>query len=706
VAITSSGFRIKDLIASFYPGFDAADSTFMSGTAVGQGQADLGGGKMVFAIRYAQENLGWYAVFDPYATAPAGSSNPNKQGNIIAARKVGLPGAPQWTKACGIHAIFGIALPGWLRFGCARWLEAGPTTKWGGPYAIKISKVGGGALPSSDTVIQLKPQTINGGGTHYGWVDPNPHTSFEDQVLGEVEVGDRLIDNNTDTDLDYDTTKELMEVTAVDPVAHTITVRRGSNISTSPWMPTGFPPNHTPVPMANTAPRASIPEDSLLYLVPIAHSLVRGVGGGFNWDFVNDPYGQTIVAPAVNGPGNNLVHVNSGDHSTTTVNAVIHYGIGSEYTHRNPEHNSYQASYDIQDLNSQADLNRWPPDKAISLWPAFAGISVTSFPSGLYQSHVRRWQTAATGRFRDYFTDVRAYDGVGGCTTSSTPEPGTTTVYKVNNCGTLNRRHIGTLAMSGDRILRDISSATTGNQITDATPWTYCIATAANECRTGSSAGNIYASVPGKTHNSCLGHPLVYPASQFDLCIGDQGPYTIGPVQWSMEKSDVRGLRGRVLTYFDANPHAQTIFSIAEVMADGKWLIHLGEDYGTSRMYAVRVPPFPEETAQDPLTFERVKVDLYHATAAKFRIEFGYAEHGTTTQYYCTSRREACVVDAEKVVDATPFKWASESSGSVDCASGRCQVEIPRLPGRVVFSRAIFLNAGGDIIETRVLPPM
>jgi hypothetical protein len=468
----------------------------------------------------------------------------------------------------------------------------------------------------------------------------------------------------------------------------------------------------------------SIPESTLLYLHNRGTSLARrdGYGGGFIWNFAVDPYGALITPPAFTATadtGNIISHVNSGDHSASAIDGRIHYGgppsASSLYTYSCKTFNTNSVCYSYQSGKTLNDLNKWPVDRTFALWPMFAGKSVTSFGSGSYQSHPRRWQTQGTisDRLKNYFTDVRGLLGNNGCTTSSIPETGTTSVYKVSNCGTLNRKHIGTLAISGDRILRDISSVATGNQIKDSTPWSYCIVIVGDgtggspdECRNGAVAGDIYASVPLKNQTTCLAAPTNYPGSQFDVCIGDQGPYTIGPVQWSMEKESIRGVRARVLTYFDQRPHVQNNYSIMESFADGSMAIHLGEDHGATRMYVVKIPPMPEESSNNPLTFERVRASFHHPAAATFRLEFGYAEHGSPTQYYCTSRREACSVDAATLNQANPFKWASESPGAISCSSGRCQAEIPRLPGRIVFSRARFYDSGGTLLETKVLPPM
>ncbi len=50
---------------------------------------------------------------------------------------------------------------------------------------------------------------------------------------------------------------------------------------------------------------------------------------------------------------------------------------------------------------------------------------------------------------------------------------------------------------AGEKYLVEQSSATPGNTLTDANPWHFCYAYQAGECRTGSSAGNLYASIPG-----------------------------------------------------------------------------------------------------------------------------------------------------------------------------------------------------------------
>ncbi len=90
------------------------------------------------------------------------------------------------------------------------------------------------------------------------------------------------------------------------------------------------------------------------------------------------------------------------------------------------------------------------------------------------------------------------------------------------------------------------------------------------------------------------------------------------------------------------------------------------------------------------------------AGATRALVEFGYAEEGTITNYYCTSRAEKCQVSrlyASGVDLTTPFKWASESITSVACAPG-CVLGVPALPGRVAFYRVKYRNDSESEVAT------
>src|SRR4030095_6877837 len=76
-------------------------------------------------------------------------------------------------------------------------------------------------------------------------------------------------------------------------------------------------------------------------------------------------------------------------------------------------------------------------------------------------------------------------------------------------------------------------------------------------------------------------------------------------------------------------------------------------------------------------------------------IEFGYQEQGSASQYYCTSRREACVAVSTTVNDAAPFHFAqTETYTRMPCARS-CAITLPVLPAHVAYYQVKFYDAQG-----------
>jgi hypothetical protein len=292
---------------------------------------------------------------------------------------------------------------------------------------------------------------------------------------------------------------------------------------------------------------------------------------------------------------------------------------------------------------------------------------------------------------------------------SNTPVPGTNHVYELTGT-TLNRKHFGTLAITGDRVLRDISGP--GSLIDDTTPFTYCVAVQAGECRPNSAAGSVYANSPLRTIPRCGSQsgetpPPSYPTTVYGICILDRAPYSIGPVQTAVNRDDYDGSRSRILSLFQLRPFVQVNYSVAQTLPTGKWAYYFGEGHGFTGVNLVKASPLPESNSKNPLTFEKVVAAIGHAPAgtASVFVDFGYAEHGPIETFRCTSRREACTLQASTLNEQTPFRFLSESGPAIAWTAGM-KVEIPRIPGRVLYARVRFLNASGTEIATRRLPPM
>jgi hypothetical protein len=74
------------------------------------------------------------------------------------------------------------------------------------------------------------------------------------------------------------------------------------------------------------------------------------------------------------------------------------------------------------------------------------------------------------------------------------------------------------------------------------------------------------------------------------------------------------------------------------------------------------------------------------------------AEFGYDTNFYCTSRREACEAVTATVNETTPFYWASESYSGVRGAPWT--IAIPSVPQRVVYYRLKYRDATNRTIQT------
>src|SRR6185436_17163389 len=146
-------------------------------------------------------------------------------------------------------------------------------------------------------------------------------------------------------------------------------------------------------------------------------------------------------------------------------------------------------------------------------------------------------------------------------------------------------------------------------------------------------------------------------------------------------------------------------YATAKSLPDASWaLFNVGSVLVPNpqvNVWMAKLPPLSKEDNVDRSSFVRAPV---HVTApqgkgiASAAIEFGYAEQGGTDQYYCTSRREACVATAATVTDATPFYFArTETYARRPCAAS-CLITLPVLPAHVAYYQIKFYDAEGAFV--------
>ena len=283
---------------------------------------------------------------------------------------------------------------------------------------------------------------------------------------------------------------------------------------------------------------------------------------------------------------------------------------------------------------------------------------------------------------------------------------GTTNVYEFTSvAGGVDYKNLPVIAYAGPALLQDVSSAATGNIITDSTPWQYCVALNANECRTGSSAGQVYMTVPAVNKTGPIGayrqtglYGLYCLSNIYDdymPCAGSPNVMYAQGIQQDISRQDPNRVNWRSLGMGFSGPGRQFQFeamppdpTASWIFSDGFFLDGVRED-----LIGVQLPPWPNPQDRTTNKSQYVNVPVTigaYAAAPNVRVTFGYAENGSPSAFYCTARADACWATG------TPFSFASESPSFTSCTSG-CTINIPAIPGRTVYYEVDRKDANNNI---------
>jgi len=343
-----------------------------------------------------------------------------------------------------------------------------------------------------------------------------------------------------------------------------------------------------------------------------------------------------------------------------------------------------QSSASDPSASGAVTLQQWPG------WPSVDGTA-----RNYVQSYISGSGTATTGLGLNYGVDWRHYNSSGGSAVESTGQTignaytltlqgGTSGVYKVASpTGISSIKTQPWNVWVGQYVLGDISSASTGDVITDATTWKFCYAFAANECRTGSSAGDFYVSVPGGLDTdltTCEASQISYRV----LCAFLGDPTNGQLVKLGISTSDPAGIRQTSLGWQFTRPGAQYVYSHARMFPPGNLILGTSHHFQGGPTLALGIDPGSiEEGVTDGNGFIPVSVKK----SVNIVVEFGY-----NSSFYCTSRAESCFVQSA-TLQSPPFKYASESGATTAASS---TVVIPGLKGRVLYYRVYTSGVAGD----------
>lgn len=552
---------------------------------------------------------------------------------------------PTWThktsRWCGHHSHEEIGEHGGLFLWTTHFLSGGTTGA--GPYRTALV----GAVDATETRIRLAGQLTS----------PNADTTLRDLTAGDtLYVGG-----------------ELMTVTSV-ATFPVISVRRGVLGSAA----TAHADGETVEGMCAGDP------DGVVYQAFATMVL---------WDPITDPYGD----------GSGITNKRYIGHETIRPGLAVN-----------------NNSFSLDRLMVGADLDY---SKAVLTQPPFAG-RVPPAAGVSYQTHPTKHTTTGTAFAQRVFADTRPLIGgnlfsavnlescnpalllpaAGGCAAQRVA--GTSNVYKYTFSGSdrpqpeLAYRQMPVYATAGRYTLKNISGP--GAVISDATPYTFCIALIAGECRPDSSAGDMYLSAPGVTYFGCKGGETF--SGALDLCIMERAAGTLSLTEHSTHVVQNGVFNSRDLALVNTIAGTPRFSSGASIkhLPDGTGILFTMSRPERSDLFVAKVPPY--EGAVDSVnrqSFQSVPITISRvpAGAARLLVKFGYG-----LDFRCSpNRNDACYAASGTIDLATPFLWESEltSTSGVDVSggcTGGCNVMIPAIPDRLGFYQLVYRDATGAVV--------
>jgi hypothetical protein len=363
--------------------------------------------------------------------------------------------------------------------------------------------------------------------------------------------------------------------------------------------------------------------------------------------------------------------------------------------------------YAIRD-NKQLQAIGQQPDTFISTGAQFGGVN--GAPFNFLQSYVSKHQWTAPDPERRWVLDFRHLNGPFGIPQDSTattlapivttPVPSTSNVYQLSIIGDVNVKKIPLLGFAGRFLLKEKSSPSLGNTLTDTDAYRFCYAYKAGECRVGSTAGQAFVSVPSA---SITGYCQSAQYARNIPCLMTEHPLGAWAVQFDGSKQDPSGSTIRRLTMGFSGPGRQYAYGNLRALPDGKWALMSGWWVGGVRqdVLVVKLPAYTQSDGAYRQDFTPVKVDIGALSGAtQAAVDFGYAEYGQPSQFFCTGRADRCtaVNSTLDLTSANPYLFVSEATQGAACASG-CTIQIPALPSRVLYYQVRYMDNNGVTIQ-------
>src|SRR5579863_7022903 len=279
-------------------------------------------------------------------------------------------------------------------------------------------------------------------------------------------------------------------------------------------------------------------------------------------------------------------------------------------------------------------------------YPGFAG-SNSGVKVGIVQDYNNNswWFGAANPPFQLDFRHLNPSYGsgpeylgssLGGRTL--TLVSGTSKTYAITDpvsAGPWDFKRLPLYGYAGHYLLHDVSGPATGNT-SDLPDYSVCRAFKAGECLAGSSAGNLYVTVPKAfVDGSCHSDQFTLPAP----CAFQLSPIAGQVLQLRTDKTDSMGLTVRKLGYVHGMPGLQYQFSNCRATPDAAFAFCVADwlDGVRSEWVALRLKQMPDPDGVNRTTFVSKQLTYQGSPDATYiRARFGYLENGGSL-LRCTS---------------------------------------------------------------------
>ena len=346
--------------------------------------------------------------------------------------------------------------------------------------------------------------------------------------------------------------------------------------------------------------------------------------------------------------------------------------------------------------------------------PSFAGISDPFL--GLVQSYPNSSGNPGSNPISTY-QDFRAINPASGFIQAEfntafgnaftmTPVAGTANTFLVSGdccAASPDYKRFGLQGYAGRFWMRDVSSpATFSGGAVDMAFWSVCRAFHANECVSGSAAGQYYMTVPHRDIQS----PVKCSSGTFGLaipCLSEFGPMAGQTVQFRVDRLDSAGLGYRKFGFAHSHLGNHYVFSNCRATPDGQFMFCPGYwlDGVRTEWLALRIGALPPIDNVNRTNFVPIPVTYQGVpSASNIRARFGYAENGGDL-LQCTAYAQDCSTEIPSGSPNDPFSFTNEAVTRQACASGAsCTIAIPSLPNRILYYVIDRLDTSGNILET------